>query len=92
MTRRGGDDFGDLDTTSSTDDFYGETMSFSTSDSLPDSLGGMPSTPAAPAAPAAPSAGIVVQCPSCQTKLKVTDQTRPITIACPSCQTKLKLQ
>ena len=91
MTRRGGDDFGDLDTTSSTDDFYGENMAFSTSDSSPDSLGGLSSTPA-PAAPAAPAAGIVVQCPSCQTKLKVTDQTRPLTIACPSCQTKLKLQ
>ena len=99
MTRRGRDD----EDTFSTDDFSGD-FSFSTSDTSPDSLAGLSGmglhssptkpTPAAPAAPTkpTPAAGVIVQCPSCQTKLKVTDPSRPITIACPSCQTKLKLQ
>ena len=36
--------------------------------------------------------GVTVQCPTCQTQLKVTDPTRPITVACPGCQTQLRLE
>ena len=50
-----------------------------------------PAPEAAPAAPAA-AAAVTIQCPGCQTQLKITDTRRPLTVACPGCQTHLKLE
>ncbi len=43
-------------------------------------------------APAAPPAGpVTVACPSCQTRLNISDPRRPLTISCPTCATALTL-
>ena len=50
-----------------------------------------PAPQAAPVAPAA-AAAVTIQCPGCQTQLKIADTRRPLTVACPGCQTHLKLE